>query len=114
MAEGVFPVTEVNTVATYECSMQGSYVGTQTRACKLGEFDGEWDKAVGSCISIVAIVIGIVLAIVILVIVVMIIVRSARKAKAVGGVKGKKSSKSKSGKSAKTLAKKDSSKTIKI
>ena len=41
VAEGVFPTTEVGTVAMYKCSTQGSYVGTQTRVCVLGEKDGE-------------------------------------------------------------------------
>ena len=34
--EGVFEKTPVDEVTVYECSMQGSYVGTQTRACILG------------------------------------------------------------------------------
>ena len=35
--EGVFEKTPVGEVAVHECSQQGSYVGTQTRACVLGE-----------------------------------------------------------------------------
>ena len=34
--EGVFEKTPVGEVAVYECSQQGSYVGTQKRACILG------------------------------------------------------------------------------
>ena len=95
-AEGVFPVTEVDQVATYECSMQGSYVGTQTRACVLGAQDGEWQKASGFCMSVAAIVILIVIAIVVILVVVFILMRMGGKAKAVGGVKGKKTVKSSS------------------
>ena len=60
-AEGVFPVTEVDQVATYECSTQGSYIGTQTRACVLGETDGVWQKASGFCMSIASLAILIVI-----------------------------------------------------
>ena len=40
--EGVFERTPVGEVAVYQCSLQGSYVGTQKRACVLGKKDGEW------------------------------------------------------------------------
>ena len=42
--EGVFERTNVGEVAVYQCSMQGSYVGTQKRACVLGRrvAEGEW------------------------------------------------------------------------
>ena len=33
IAEKVFPVTFVGETAVYECLSQGSYVGTQKRAC---------------------------------------------------------------------------------
>ena len=89
-AEGVFPVTEVDTVAEYQCSSQGSYVGTQKRACVLGEKDGEWQKASGFCTSIGTIVILIVVAIVVIAAIVFILMRAGRKSKAVGGVKGTK------------------------
>ena len=42
MPEGVFERTLVGEVAVYQCALQGSYVGTQKRACVLGEKDGEW------------------------------------------------------------------------
>ena len=109
-AEGVFPVTEVDTVATYECSMQGSYVGKQTRACVLGATDGEWQKASGFCMSVATIVILIVVALIVIFVVVFILMRMGGKAKAVGGVKGKKTSKA-------TAAKKSdkkSSKSVKV
>ena len=41
--EGVFERTNVGEVAVYECSMQGSYVGTQKRACVLGRRVAEGD-----------------------------------------------------------------------
>ena len=41
--EGVFERTNVGEVAVYQCSMQGSYVGTQTRACVLGRRVAEGD-----------------------------------------------------------------------
>ena len=109
-AEGVFPVTEVDKVATYECSMQGSYVGTQTRACVLGAQDGEWQKASGFCMSVAAIVILIVVAIVVILVVVLILMRMGGKAKAVGGVKGKKTVKSSSVKK----SDKKSAKSVKV
>ena len=110
-AEGVFPKTEVGTVAKYECSMQGSYVGTQTRACVLGESDGVWQKASGFCMSVASIVILIFFVIIVIVVVVFILMRMGGKAKAVGGVKGKKSSKTSSRKASE---KKGSIKTVKV
>ena len=107
MAEGVFPVTEVGTVAEYDCATQGSYVGTQKRACVLGSEDGEWQKASGVCMPIVVIVIGVIVVIMIIIVVVFLMMRTGKKAKAVGGVKGKKSVKSvKSQKFTKTSVKK--------
>ncbi|KAK8807821.1 hypothetical protein WA171_000770 [Blastocystis sp. BT1] len=106
VAEGVFPVTNVGEVAEYECASQGSYVGTQKRACVLGSEDGEWQKASGVCMPIVVIVIGVIVVIMIIV-VVFLMMRTGKKAKAVGGVKGKKSVKSvKSQKFTKTSVKK--------
>ena len=43
-AEGNFPKTTVGEIATYECSLAGSYIGTQKRACILGVKDGKWQK----------------------------------------------------------------------
>ena len=90
MAEGVFPLTNVDEVATYACSMQGSYVGTQKRACVLGETDGVWQKASGFCVSIASIVVLVIVVVLIVVIAVFLLVRMGRKTKAVGGAKGKK------------------------
>ena len=89
-AEGVFPVTEVDEVAEYHCSDQGSYIGTQRRACTLGEKDGEWQKITGVCVSMVTVVFMILVALAVVAIVVFIAVRTRGRTKAVGGVKGKK------------------------
>ena len=88
MPEGVFERTDVGEVAVYECAMQGSYVGTQKRACVLGEKDGEWQKVSGFCMPVLAIVLIVVVVIVIIVVVVFLLLRTRSK-KAVGGVKGK-------------------------
>ena len=76
--EGVFERTDVGEVAVYQCSMQGSYVGTQKRACVLGEKDGVWEKASGNCASVIGIVI-----LILVVIVVIVVMRRTRKAKVV-------------------------------
>ena len=101
--EGVFEKTPVDEVAVHKCSQQGSYVGTQTRACVLGKKDGEWQKASGVCVSVVVIV---VLVVVVVVAVVVLLAMKAHKKKAVGGVKGK---------AVKTAAaKKTATKTVKV
>ena len=105
--EGVFERTPVGEVAVYQCSKQGSYVGTQTRACVLGETNGEWQKASGFCMPVMTIVLIVVVVIVIIAVVVFLIMRRTRSAKAVGGVKG--------GKVAKKTVKKDvKTKTVKV
>lgn len=112
-AEGVFQKTSVGSVAEYDCAMQGSYVGSQKRACVLGETDGEWQKASGVCMPIIAIVLIVVVAIIIIFFVVFIFIRSTARSKAVGGVKGrsKKGSNKNAGK--KTISK-NSAKTVKV
>ena len=86
----------------FECSQQGSYVGTQTRACVLGEKDGEWQKASGVCVSVVVIVV----VVVVIIAVVVLLAMKTHKKKAVGGVKGK---------AVKTAAaKKTATKTVKV
>ena len=91
MAEGVFPVTLVGETAVYECSTQGSYVGTQKRTCVLGDIDGEWQKASGFCTSVLIIVVIVIAVIVVIGIVVLMLVRMGKRSRPVGGVKGKKS-----------------------
>ena len=105
MPEGVFERTDVGETAVYQCALQGSYVGTQKRACILGKRDGEWQKASGFCMPVMAIVLIVVVVIVIIVVVVFLLLRTRSK-KAVGGVKGK---------AVKTAAaKKTATKTVKV
>ncbi|KAM7453057.1 hypothetical protein BLSTO_06200 [Blastocystis sp. subtype 1] len=108
--EGVFERTPVGEIAVYQCSMQGSYVGTQKRACILGKKDGEWQKASGFCMPVMAIVLIVVVVIVIIAVVVFLLMRTTRSAKAVGGVKGKSAKAS----SKKTATKKPSAKAVKV
>ena len=107
--EGVFERTPVGEIAVYQCALQGSYVGTQKRACILGKKDGEWQKATGFCMPVVAIVLIVIVVIVIIAVVVLLLMRS-RKTKAVGGVKGKSGKAS----SENTPSKKGSTKTVKV
>ena len=103
--EGVFERTNVGETAVYQCALQGSYVGTQKRACVLGKRDGEWQKASGFCMPVLTIVLIVVVVIVIIVVVVFLLIRTRSK-KAVGGVKGK---------TVKTVAaKKTATKTVKV
>ena len=90
--------------------MQGSYVGTQKRACVLGKKDGEWQKASGFCMPVVMIVLLVVVVIIIVAVVVFLIMRTTRTAKAVGGVKGK----SRKSSSKKGVEKKPSAKVVKV
>ena len=108
--EGVFERTDVGEIAVYQCSQQGSYVGTQKRACLLGKKDGEWQKASGFCMPVVMIVLLVVVVIIIIAVVVFLIMRTTRTAKAVGGVKGK----SRKSSSKKGLEKKPSAKVVKV
>ena len=104
-SEDVFERTDVSEVAVYQCALRGSYVGTQKRACVLGAKDGEWQKASGFCMPVMAIVLIVVVVIVIIAVVVFLLMRTRSK-KAVGGVKGK---------AAKTAAaKKTATKTVTV
>ncbi|KAM7453343.1 hypothetical protein BLSTO_05911 [Blastocystis sp. subtype 1] len=76
MPEGVFERTDVGEVAVYQCALQGSYVGTQKRACVLGGKDGEWQKVSGFCMPVLAIVLIVVVVIVIIVVVVFLLLRT--------------------------------------
>ena len=90
-AEGKFPRTDAGETAFYECSVQGSYIGTQKRTCKLGTRDGEWEKVQGTCVSIVLLVVVIIIVVIIIIVIIVIIVKThKKKVKAVGGSKGKK------------------------
>ena len=86
---GFFQTTQVGNVATYDCSLQGSFVGTQKCACLLGEKDGEWQKITGICYSTSMIVMLIVLVFIAIVASIFFVLRSSKRAKAVGGVRNK-------------------------
>lgn len=112
-AEGNFVKTPVGEIAVYDCALQGSYVGSQKRACILGSVDGEWQKASGFCMPIVGIVIIVIVVIIIVAIVAFLVIRTSSRAKAVGGVKGKAGSK-KASSSRKNLDRKPSTKAVKV
>ena len=105
----MFERTPVGEVAEYKCALQGSYVGSQKRACVLGRKNGEWQKASGFCMPIFGIV-AIVIVVIIVIAVVMFLLMRSRKTKAVGGVKGKGAKVS----SKKAVAKKASAKAVKV
>ena len=106
-AEGNFDTTNVGDVFVYDCALGGSYVGTERRACNLGEKDGEWGPVSGYCMPIAMIIILVVVAIIIIVVVIFVLVRVTGRAKAVGGVKGRSA---RSTPSKKNLSKKESTK----
>ena len=89
-AEGVFGRTLVGETAVYECSSQGSYIGTQKRACVLGERDGVWEKSSGVCISLGTIVLVVVVVIVVIAVIVVVVVRKSKRTKSAAGAKTKK------------------------
>ena len=80
-------------------------MGTQKRACVLGKRDGEWQKASGFCMPVMAIVLIVVVVIIVIAVVVFLLIRTRSK-KAVGGVKGKAVKT--------TAAKKTATKTVKV
>ena len=82
ISEGIWQSTDVDSIAIYDCALQGAFVGTQKRACILGENDGEWRNATGFCISIATLVVVIIL---------VLVIRNLRRVKPVRGTKtGKK------------------------
>lgn len=115
-AEGVFPKAEVGTVATYECSSDGNYIGTRTRPCVLGKVNGEWGKASGFCMSVATIVIIVIVAIAVIAVLALLIIRNKKRVKAVGGVKSKsvKASAKASSKGSQKLEKKSVKKDVKV
>ena len=86
--EGVFEKTPVGEEMVIECSQQGSYVGTQRRACVLGVKDGEWQKVRGVCVPVVAIGVAVVVVIAIGVVVVLLVRKTHKKVP--GGAKERK------------------------
>ena len=87
ISEGIWQSTEVDSIAIYDCALQGAFVGTQKRACVLGEKDGEWRNATGLCVSIVTLVVVIVIVIIVILIVVLLVIRNLRRVKSVRGTK---------------------------
>ena len=105
--EGNFPITDVGEVYVYDCALGGSYVGSQKRACNLGEKDGEWGPISGICMPTAMIIIIVIIVIIVIVVALFVLTRVGRRAKAVGGIKGKST---KSTASKKSLSKKESTK----
>ena len=68
--DGHFKEIEVDEVYSYDCSQGGSYVGTQTRACNLGEVDGEWGEISGICVHVALIWVIIIVVVLLLIAVV--------------------------------------------
>ena len=88
LADGVWPKTPVDSIAVYDCKVQGSYFGTQKRICVLGKQDGEWREVSGVCISYLIIIVVVVVVVIILVVLVLLLVKIIKRKKAVKGVKG--------------------------
>lgn len=80
-AEGDYPSVPVDTEFTVECSVRGSYIGTKTRRCVLGEQDGEWEGEKGTCIAVAVIVTAVIVVVVVVVVVVMIALKVTKKKK---------------------------------
>ena len=112
-AEGNFGKTNVGETAIYECSKQGSFVGTVKRTCVLGEKDGVWDKPSGTCFPTVGIIIIVIIVIIVLVVAVFIIIRLTKKSKTVGS-RGKNTNKSKTMKAQTKKDAKETKKTVKV
>ena len=112
-ADGNFAKTNVGETAIYECSKQGSFVGTVKRACVLGEKDGVWDKPSGTCFPTVGIIIIVIVVIVVVVVVVFIVIRLTKKSKTVGS-RGKNTNKSKVMKTQTKKETKETKKTVKV
>ena len=100
-AEAGFPTTVVGERATSACSYYGSFVGTQSRLCTLGEKDGEWGKTTGFCTAVSLLVVLVIVAVIVVVVICVCIIRRMKKTKVTGGVKGKKSIPSKADKESK-------------
>ena len=67
-------MTYVGKVAVYECASDGLYIGTQKRACKLGEKGGEWQRTSGFCISMIFLIVLVVVVVVVIVVIALILV----------------------------------------
>ena len=84
--DGNFGRTKVGEKAVYDCALQGSYVGTQSRSCVLTPTGAQWQGISGLCVSIGIMVTLIVVLLIIILVVVFVLLRM-RKAKAKGGVR---------------------------
>ena len=84
--DGNFGRTKVGEKAVYDCALQGSYVGTQSRSCILTPTGAQWQGISGLCVSIGIMVTLIVVLLIIILVVVFVLLRM-RKAKAKGGVR---------------------------
>ena len=49
---GIWKAPIVDTTLTYDCSERGAFVGSQTRECRLGTHDAEWQEVKGACASL--------------------------------------------------------------
>ena len=107
-SEDVFERTEVGETAVYECSRQGSYVGTRKRRCVLGAKDGEWQKASGFCLLVKSFVLIVVAGIVLIADAVYMVMTGISIAKAAGCMKDKNK------KTMKKVAPKKTTKSVKI
>ena len=74
-----FERTKVGETAVYECSMKGAYMGRQKRACVKGTNGGEWQRATGFCMSVVAIIVIEVVVIIAIVVVVFLLLLCAKR-----------------------------------
>ena len=98
-AEGIFPTANIGDVIVFNCSNDGSILGTIERACVLGETDGEWQIISDSClpasrtVNMLVIAIVVIVVVVVVVIVIIIIVCVKRRTKTVGSANGRSSSK---------------------
>ena len=107
-SEDVFERTEVGETAVYECSRQGSYVGTRKRRCVLGAKDGEWQKASGFCLLVKSFVLIVVAGIVLIADAVYMVMTGICIAKAAGCMKDKNK------KTMKKVAPKKTTKSVKV
>ena len=88
--EGMWGTVPVDTIAEYDCALDGNYVGKQKRACVLGKEDGEWRDATGLCVSVLTVVLLIAAAIIVILVIIFIVIRVTHKKKPVRGTKGRK------------------------
>ena len=87
LSEDVFERTDVGETAVYECSRQGSYVGTRKRRCVLGAKDGEWQKTSGYCMPMMVFMLILVVGICFVVEAVIVVMTVIRYVKTTGGMK---------------------------